>query len=319
MSHPEPTTPRPVSGILPAARARWLVLLLTALLGLGVGAAAALLIPESYKATTTVRVGAGLVPVGDMNASSNWAQDQAVLAQTQMVLTGIGDQVGQTADEVRSSLSVAQRGTTSYLDFTYSADDAQRAEKGADVAAAAYLETARGEAEQRWQAQIDRIDDLVADTSGSHRADLVAERQKLNQTVVDPGRVIQGAAGQATRATVSPVLLPVAGLLGGLLLGAAVAYLLEARSPRRRDADGDAVESETASDRGFVDLGRLDPSGRALLPVVSRLQQVELPSGRDRTRLAVATVEPDVDPAQLPGVVRRPLRSLGPERRIRTV
>ncbi|WP_164519656.1 hypothetical protein [Nocardioides ferulae] len=314
-SHPESGL-RPVTGIWPAISARWRLLPIGLLLGLGIGAAAAVLVPTTYDATATVRVGAGLVPVGEMNPGSDWAQDQAVLARTEMVLTAIGDRLGEEPEVVGDRLTVAQHGETSYLDFSYTADTGSRAERGADTAAAIYLQVAQADAERRWQDQVDLLDDLVAEASGSERAALRAQRRTLERTVVDPGRTVQSASGEAQRATVDPSAFPLAGALGGLLLAAAVAYLLEARSPRARPLD----ERQPGGLR-LATLGRLDGTDEALVPVAGRLEQVRLPEGREKARLGVAVVgaRRSGQPRDVVAVVRQSVRKLTRDRKVRTV
>lgn len=245
---------RPVTDILPAIRARWVLLPVGLIVGLLVGFAAATVVPTSYRATGTVHLGAGLVSVGEMNPTSPWAADQIVLAGTPEVLQGIRDRVGGLdVDEVADQLSVSQRDGTSYVDFSYTEDSAEDAERGANVAMAAYLEAARAAAEDRLDQQSELLTQLIATSPEWELADLKQQRLSLERTVVDPGEVVQSGTDNSERATVDLAIFPLAGALGGVLLAAGAAYLLEVFYPKVRSR-------ETLDGTPVRPLGRLDAS-----------------------------------------------------------
>jgi hypothetical protein len=302
---------RPVTGIIPAIRARWMLLPIGLVIGVIVGLTVAAVVPTTYRATGTVHLGAGLVSVGEMNPNSSWAADQVVLAGTPEVLQGVRDRVGGLdVDGVASHLSVSQRADTSYVDFTYTGDSAADAERGANAAMEVYLGAAQAAAEQRLTEQSDLLTRLIATSPDWELADLEQQRQALARTVVDPGEVAKSATGNAERATVDLAAFPLAGGLGGLLLAAAAAYLLEVFRPKVRS-------SEALNDVPVRKLGRLDESGRALIPVAEELEALELPEDQLKPKIGVAVLGSARQ--NVVGAVKRALRSHLPTRRVKTV
>jgi hypothetical protein len=301
---------RPVTGIIPAIRARWVLLPLGLVVGLLVGFAAAAVVPSSYRATGTVHLGAGLVSVGTMNPNSSWAADQVVLAGTKEVLQGIRDRVGGIGvDEVGKRLTVSQRDDTSYLDFTYRAGTAEEAELGANAAMEVYLDAARQAAQDRLDEQSDLLTQLIESAPEWEQADLQQQRLSLERTVIDPGEVAQSASDNAERATVDLTAFPLAGAIGGLLLAAAAAYLLEVMFPK--------VRADRHTGLPVRPLGRLDASGRALIPVAGRLDSVELPEGQPKPKVGVAVLSSRG--GDVVGSVKRSLRTHLQERKVKTV
>ncbi|GAB2875277.1 hypothetical protein [Nocardioides pacificus] len=280
---PPPATERlvPMTSIVPSMTSRWYLLVVGLLWGVAAGLALGTLVPTTYSATAAVRLGSGLVPVGQMSAPTSWADDQVGLATTRSTLTAIAEELGEEGpDVVAQRLTVTARENTSFVDFGYSADSAALAEAGADTAARIYLEVAERDARANWQAQIDVVQKLILTAPEWEVPELRRQRQALNRTVVDPGEVAEGAAGQAEQGGVNRAAFPVAGGLGGLLLAAALAYLLEARSPR--------VRPGLPLPAGLRDLGRLDSSGAGMMATVGLLESFPLPEGRNRHRLGAA-------------------------------
>lgn len=311
MSLSNPDRLRPVTGILPAIRARWSLLPIGLLVGLLVGLVAAAGVPTTYRATGTVHLGAGLVSVGEMNPNSSWAADQVVLAGTPEVLQGIRDRVGGIdVDEVASNLSVSQRDDTSYLDFTYTAGSKEDAERGADAAMEVYLEAARDAAEKRLDEQSELLDQLIATSPEWERADLEQQRQSLERTVVDPGEVSESATDNAERATVDLAAFPLAGALGGLLIAGALAYLVEVFRPKVRSKYGlDGLP--------WRSLGLLDEAGRVLIPVADQLEALDVPEEQPKAKLGVAVLS--TKGGNVLQAVKRGLRPHLPTRKVKTV
>ncbi|MFW6774490.1 hypothetical protein ACOACO_09415 [Nocardioides sp. CPCC 205120] len=218
-----------------AVRAHRLHLLVGMALGLLAGLLVAGLSQPTYAATATVRVGSGLVPVGDFRPDTLWAEDQVALTRTPPVREAIAEEIGDgtTADDVARRLGVVAETNSNYLLFTWTDDDAEEAEERADTAAEVYLERAQEEAVQRWESHDALLADLIAayDAEDPRAAELVEERITLEETVVDPGKVAGAAAGTARQTSLAPAAHVLAGLLGGLLLGLVSAYLWHLRSP----------------------------------------------------------------------------------------
>ncbi|MDF9717275.1 hypothetical protein INN71_03785 [Nocardioides sp. ChNu-153] len=218
-----------------AIRAHRLHLLVGMALGLVAGLLVAGLTQPTYAATSTVRVGSGLVPVGDFRPDTLWAEDQVALTRTPPVREAIAEEIGDgtTADDVARRLGVVAETNSNYLVFTWTDDDAEEAEERADTAAEVYLERAQAEAVQRWESHDALLADLIAayDADDPRAAELVEERVLLEETVVDPGKIAGAAAGTARQTSLTPAAHVLAGLLGGLLLGLVSAYLWHLRSP----------------------------------------------------------------------------------------
>lgn len=271
----------PMTGIVASLTSRWYLLVIGLLWGAGAGLALGAMLPTTYDASSAVRLGSGLVPIGEMSAPTTWADDQVGLATTRSTLGAIAEELGEDGPEVvEERLTVAARENTSFLDFTYAADSAALAEAGADTAAKVYLQVAERDARQRWQDQADLITELLARAPEREVAELRSQRQALNRTVVDPGEVVESAAGLAERSGVPRAALPVAGGLGGLLLAGALGYLLEARSPR--------VRKGLPLPDDLRDLGPLNGPGVELMAAVELLETLPLRDARTCRRLGAA-------------------------------
>lgn len=257
---------RPLPSIATAIRTRWLVIVIGLAIGLVIGLVAANASEPRYAATTTVRVGSGLVPVGDFRPDTLWADDQVAFAKTRPVLDAIAEEIGDglDGDDVAERLGVVAEANSNFLLFTWNDASVGEAEDRADAAAAVYLEEAQAEAEDRWEDHDRLLENLIAayDPADQRAIDLQAERVALEETVVDPGKVAGTADGTAERTSLSPMVSAVAGGLAGLLLGAAAAYLLHLRSPRRDEDDDAFGVFGTADEEAF--LSGAYPTGRAM-------------------------------------------------------
>lgn len=311
---PEPL--RPVTGILPAARDRWVLLLVCALAGVGLGVAAIPLAPVSATATATVQVGPGLVRILELAPTPASAEDSVALAATRPVHAAIAEELGTDVDEVEESLTVTVRDGTSFIDFQYTAPTAVDAEAGADAASVAYLEAAQADAFERWQRQKQKVYNLIETAPATQTNRLRQQSQSLNSTIVDVGQIAQPAEDTAEESSLPTGVLPLAGGLAGLLLAVVAAYLLEARSPRLRRRGAVSVP-------GVRDLGALE--GRAsvgiagvaaMLGVGRRLGGADGDEAR-HVRLGVDVMAKGRD--DLVGVVRRQLAEAAPDLEVRVV
>lgn len=258
MPDPTPTSPtrprelRSLPALGSAVLAGRTHLLVGAALGLLAGLLVALVSPTTYAATATVRVGSGLVPVGDFRPDTLWADDQVALANTPPVREAVAERIGGDvdADDVATRLGIVAETDANYLVFTWTAGSAEEAERGADAAALAYLDSARDEAEQRWQGHdnllVALIEDLGPDDPRSKG--LAEERVSLQETIVDPGKVAGEAAGTARQTSLGAGSHVLAGTLGGLVLGVVSAYLALLRR-------GGTARTATAGPRSGVRWG----------------------------------------------------------------
>ncbi|WZH54119.1 MAG: hypothetical protein PIR53_09035 [Nocardioides alkalitolerans] len=220
-----------------AVRRRWTHVVVGLAVGLLLGVAVAATSAPAYHAQATVRVGGGLVAVGDFTTNTLWADDQVALTRTDPVRRAVAERIGDGVDldDVAERLSVTVEESSNYLVFTWTDDSADRAESRAEAAAEVYLEEAEAQAVERWRAHDARLAGLQeqTDPDGNRGQQLVLERMRLEETVVDPGSVASEAAGTAEKSSLPAAAHVLAGGAGGLLVGVASAYLAQVRNPRR--------------------------------------------------------------------------------------
>ncbi|MDR6175732.1 hypothetical protein QE364_000349 [Nocardioides zeae] len=220
-----------------AVRRRWIHVVVGLAVGLLLGVAVAATSAPAYHAQATVRVGGGLVAVGDFTSDTLWADDQVALTRTDPVRRAVAERIGDGTDldDVADRLSVTVEESSNYLVFTWTDDTAARAESRAETAAEVYLEQAEAQAVERWRAHDTRLAGLQDETDpeGNRGQQLVLERMRLEETVIDPGSVASEAAGTAEQSSLPTAAHVVAGGAGGLLVGIASAYLAQVRNPRR--------------------------------------------------------------------------------------
>lgn len=222
-----------------AVRRHWPHVVVGLVVGLLLGTTVAATSAPEYHAQATVRVGGGLVPVGDFSSDTLWADDQVALTRTDPVRRAVAEEIGDGVDlgDVEDRLSVTVEESSNYMVFTWTDDSAGRAESRAEAAAEVYLDRAEELAVERWRSHDARLAALQEETDpdGDRGQQLVLERMGLEETVIDPGTVASEASGTAQRASLPAAAHVAAGGVGGLLVGIASAYLAQVRGPRRPD------------------------------------------------------------------------------------
>lgn len=220
---------------LPAAlrSRRWLVGLGVAI-GLVVGGFLAETLPTQFTATATVKLGAGFVSAGVVSNDSTAASTEAQVAALRPQIEEIARILDTDADVVASHLSVANRGSTSLMDFTYSAATAKRAERGAQVATEVYLNQALQTARDKLDNRIELLRQQATVAPPENREAIANDLRSLQSTVVDQGSLVRAPWGSAQRSVLVPITYLGLGALGGLILGALLALLAEAARPRIR-------------------------------------------------------------------------------------
>ena len=114
-------------------------------------------LPTQYHATATVKIGAGIVPAGVVNNDSTVAVTEAQVATLEPQLEAIAQELGTTAATVGGHLNVADRSGTSLVDFTYSAPNAEGAERGANTAVDVYMKEALESATEKINRRIELL------------------------------------------------------------------------------------------------------------------------------------------------------------------
>lgn len=221
---------------LPAAlRSRRGLVGLGVVLGLIMGGYLASTLPTQYTATATVKLGAGFVSAGVVSNDSTTASTEAQVAALRPQIEEIARVLDDTdPDVVASHLSVANRGNTSLMDFTYSAATAERAERGALVATEVYLDQALQTARQKLDNRIELLRQQATVAPPENRDAIANDLRSLQSTVVDQGSLVRDPQGSAQRSVLVPITYLGLGALGGLILGALMALLAEGARPRIR-------------------------------------------------------------------------------------
>lgn len=252
----------PVRSYTRTLRARWMWLVIGALLGLGGSTGFLLLSPTQYTATAVVNVevvsttpfradrpASNVIDMGT-EASLAGSYSTAVLAAKR--LGG-----GWDANEMRTSTEVTADANGTIMRFQFTAEDPLRAREGADGVAKAYLTLRRDQAVERASQTTAAIDDRLAmltvslrtalveiastepgsTARGSAEADaalmrseidaLVSERSSLINLSSHAGQLITPAEATTLAVAPSQRLALSAGLLGGIVLGIVMAFVRE--------------------------------------------------------------------------------------------
>lgn len=234
---------------------RWPVVLLTTLVGAGLGVGASYAIPPTYDATTTVSVnplnGDPLTATVDAAKGVSMATEAGIVRSTKVADEAakvLAPTYATSAKDVQDSTTVDSPDDSLILSIHYSGDSAEEAAAGADAVAEAYLLSRRSDA----TAQVERLQTSAREqidtikSKASRRANRSALTQQslriqanalstrlaqLGSFDVDPGQVVGEAEVPASPSTPGPVPLGVAGGFLGLLLGIPLALL------RRKEDD----------------------------------------------------------------------------------
>ncbi|MBG0813891.1 Wzz/FepE/Etk N-terminal domain-containing protein [Planomonospora sp. ID82291] len=253
-------------------RYRKALIIVCALLGALLGAGAAQLMPQSYKASTTVLIiplsGNPYSPEGRGDDLINLASEtQLVTADTVMnrVAGALGDAVDRAA--IPDQVTVEVPANTQTLLITFTASDPVTASKGAAAFANSYLTYRRSRSESIIDGKIKQVEeqsakvdaslrkatnDLSSDKLSSARRTYLTQRvtQFTNQlavleeqandlasTPIFPGQIISSAPASSGSSLLGTPELGVAGLLAGLLAGLGLGMLREHGDDRLRDAE----------------------------------------------------------------------------------
>lgn len=202
------------------------------------------LVPKEYTASATLTVSPiSLDPLASSSAAQiNISTEREVLGSTEVARIA-ADQLGGDVEpeSLRRNSSVAAPSGSQVLQVSVTAPDAEDAADYANAMANAYLSFRGDGAAQLAQTRIAEVDTRIteaeADGNAALLADLRSERVALDQVSQNTGRII--GIAQAPRSASSlglPVYL-VAGLVGGLLLGAALALLRDHLDRNIRSAE----------------------------------------------------------------------------------
>lgn len=246
---------------------RWRVILACILLFGLMGVALARLAPDNYSATTTLVVSPLMADpsVADSSRDSiNIATEREIIeskAVARLALEKIGESPEGAADLI-DNLNVVAPDGSQVLHVTVTDGSAQRAADLSGAVADAYLEFRQEGGAEVAQRFIEHIDERVAELSQADDTiareqirELTDQRRLLALFGQDPGRVIGRANPPTSAAGPGTVTFGAAGLVGGGLIGIAVALIRERTDRRIRTAPrlAQAIGSEPVAVRSLDD------------------------------------------------------------------
>lgn len=259
-------------------RARWPIIVVSGLLGVGLSVAYMFLVPPVVTATTSLNI--NVIATDPFNASRSASglldgTTEAQIANSYAVVEVAARDMNtdRTTTEIRSSLAVTTVADATVMRISYSAPTDAEAELGADSVAKAYLEYRAAQAQSRLKGALQRIEQRstelkaslvdansrsaaapanssAANQAGSDRElitreidSLLAQRNELERIDTSGGSILTPATQQATFSAPSARLVAASGLCAGLMLGLVGAFAMNTLNYRLRRA-GD-VENAT--------------------------------------------------------------------------
>lgn len=236
----------PVVSIARVIRAGWLVVIVGALIGAGLGVLGWTLWPTQYQAQAVVEVADTASDSGD---EINMETQAAIATSTGVLGVAVEDlDAGWTVTGLSDSLSVTVPRGAEVIELTVAATTAQAAADAANAVADAYLED-RAEVSSGAQARsLEVLEDRVSATqelldeatSDARRlalegrlADLEEQRADAQTALGDAGRVLSVAQPPRSPSGLSVVAWGGAGFMVGLLFGVYVATIIDRTRSQR--------------------------------------------------------------------------------------
>lgn len=254
--------------ILTVLRRRWKTIAACALLGVLGGVALWGITPTKYSATTSLVVSAGVSnPFTGTKEEVNIRTEQEILGSRE-VAQRASETLGvklEPGSFLLSQVDIAAPSGSQVLQVTVSAGSPSEAAQAADALSAAYLDFRREGADTVVNGYLEKIDEQLAGLQGQERDEatnnlietLQQQRLSLVLTTSEPGRIIGEAEEASSPSTPGLSVSLAGGLVGGAVLGIAVALLRERSDTRVRSADrlarvvGAAPVISTESDGTF--------------------------------------------------------------------
>lgn len=236
---PPPLSPHPSPRPIARRSRRWVVLFVTALLGLLLAIAGSIALPSTYTARSTVSVRAIILDEQsqlDTDQRVNLATEQQLARSTRVTEAAamrLEPRYSVTSQEIQDDLVVSAPDQSSVLIIELTGADPARSAAAADAVAEAYLAERRHDA----SAEVDRLSASAAGrlaklrTAGVAPAPLIDQRvdqiqadalanelARLGSIDTTPGQIV-GATQEASRVGPGSFLLGIAGTMLGLLFG----------------------------------------------------------------------------------------------------
>jgi len=254
-----------------AIRRQWLILVIGAVVGLLVGGVYLLVKPPHVLATTDVSISVITTdPFAATSQSTNILDGttESSIATSYAVAKAAAADIGgsATANSIRDGVTVDAVSDKNVVHITYAASSAAAARTGADAVASSYLDYRGTQASakrdkildglattlSRLQSQLTTTNATISSTGHKSSAyndalsqrdqlvteinSLVEQRSELEQLDVSGGSILTPASSNPTHQSPNPLVVLLAGLLAGAVVGLIVLFPVNARDRRWRSA-----------------------------------------------------------------------------------
>ncbi|MCW2788125.1 MAG: hypothetical protein JWP56_428 [Aeromicrobium sp.] len=317
------TAPQPVqlTDIGGSLRRHWPVILVMAILGAVAGVLASYAIPATYDATTTVSVNPmnadPLTSSTDASRSVSMATEAGIARSTKVAAvaaTLLAPSYSIGAKTIQEATTVSSPDDSLILDIRYAGTTAKQSAAGADAVAEAYLMTRRDEAKD----EIDRLESAAKSQITAVQADarrpvnkswlvqrslriqadaLGTKLAELGNFDLNPGQIVGSAETPATPSTPGPVVLGVAGLVLGILLGIPFALLRK----KEEDSEIGGVDGLHAIGDQIVLDGTKDTNRADTWDIAAFMLKIPTEIGTERPFLIMVDAEEHAGRATAPG------------------
>ena len=276
MSAPQP--PAQLTDLAAKLARHWPVIAVAAVIGLILGVLAAIAIPATYAAQSTVSVNpmnsnpilstessqtVSMPTEQQLARSRNVAEAAAILLAPRYSFTG---------EEIQDALVVSSPDQSLVLNIEFTGNSPQQAAAGADAVSEAYLAERRADASSELDRLADsassQLEDLQAsadDASGIQERSiqiqveaLANQLAQLGNVDLNPGQIVGAAEDPTSRSSPGPLPLGVAGAFLGLLIGIPIALSRKEENTEIGGVDGLASIGDHIILDGTKDTNRAD-------------------------------------------------------------
>lgn len=301
-----------ISDLLRKLLRRWPIIIVTIAVCAGLGAAMAVVAPGMYTATASLTVSpitTNPFSSAAVNQQINITTERAILASGEVAAIAaaeLGEKV--SSGTLQNSSETAAPSGSQILQVSVTLPDAAKAANQANALAEAYLQfRSQGAADvaagfiEQLDGRIKNFEKLPSLTEGQRQQleDLQLQRTSLNLASTNPGRVIGYATKPSSQSSMGWAVFLTSGIVGGILLGLALALVREISDPRVRNA---ARQRELFSSDVVVLRGEQQESLRWLVRTI-RLVTAQDPQ-EETTFVGVINL-PGSGPARLPSFLAR--------------
>lgn len=297
-----------IGQVMAVLRRRALVVVGTVVLMSLIALGLFLSLPKSYEATAVVDLSPALAGTSSTSATVSTTTEARIVTSVSVArLAAESLSSRKSPQELIKTVDVSSPLSSEVLDVTFTASSARRAADGANAFAQAYL-TYRSDTTQQdldlrekkvsaeistLQAQLDKLDTELGQRAATQRSLAQGQMGQLQsqlndyRTSVSVAGELAGPASPPTSASApKPSLFLAGGLVGGLLVGVALALVRDRRDDRLR------TQSEVQDLTGLPVIANIPSRGRRVLDARSHLSGLLQSRGpeADAYRTVVTTV-----------------------------